>query len=283
MALIFQGLKKILTFTTVLTWASSSLAQENQVTNWQTGLQDAASPVMAQIHSLYDFLNIIIVLIVAFVLALLIYVCYRFREKNNPTPSKTTHNSVVEILWTVIPVIILISMGVPSLKLLFFMDKTYEPDMTLKVSGHQWYWSYEYPDHGDFTFEAWMVDEEELEEDQPRLLTTDEVVVLPVNTNIRVLLTSDDVIHAWAVPQFGIKIDAMPGRTNETWVRIEKEGTYYGQCSELCGVNHGFMPIKIRAVSQEAFLDWAKDAKEEYAQNQNLQKLALKNDEEIND
>ncbi len=283
MALIFQGLKKIFTFTTVLTWASSSLAQENQVTNWQTGLQDAASPVMAQIHSLYDFLNIIIVLIVAFVLALLIYVCYRFREKNNPTPSKTTHNSVVEILWTVIPVIILISMGVPSLKLLFFMDKTYEPDMTLKVSGHQWYWSYEYPDHGDFTFEAWMVDEEELEEDQPRLLTTDEVVVLPVNTNIRVLLTSDDVIHAWAVPQFGIKIDAMPGRTNETWVRIEKEGTYYGQCSELCGVNHGFMPIKIRAVSQEAFLDWAKDAKEEYAQNQNLQKLALKNDEEIND
>ena len=283
MALIFQGLKKFFTFTIVLTWASSSLAQENQVTNWQTGLQDAASPVMAQIHSLYDFLNIIIVLIVAFVLALLIYVCYRFREKKNPTPSKTTHNSVVEILWTVIPVIILISMGVPSLKLLFFMDKTYEPDMTLKVSGHQWYWSYEYPDHGDFTFEAWMVDEEELEEDQPRLLTTDEVVVLPVNTNIRVLLTSDDVIHAWAVPQFGIKIDAMPGRTNETWVRIEKEGTYYGQCSELCGVNHGFMPIKIRAVSQEAFLDWAKDAREEYAQNQNLQKLALKNDEEIND
>ena len=283
MALIFQGLKKIFTFTTVITWASSSLAQENQVTNWQTGLQDAASPVMAQIHSLYDFLNIIIVLIVAFVLALLIYVCYRFREKNNPTPSKTTHNSVVEILWTVIPVIILISMGVPSLKLLFFMDKTYEPDMTLKVNGHQWYWSYEYPDHGDFTFEAWMVDEEELEENQPRLLTTDEVVVLPVNTNIRVLLTSDDVIHAWAVPQFGIKIDAMPGRTNETWVRIEKEGTYYGQCSELCGVNHGFMPIKIRAVSQEAFLDWAKDAKEEYAQNQNLQKLALKNDEENND
>lgn len=237
----------------------------SSVTPWQTGLQEAASPVMAQIHSLYDYLTIIIVLVVIFVLGLLTYVCLKFNEKANPTPSKTTHNTTLEIIWTAIPVLILISIGIPSLKLLFFMDKTYEPDMTLKVNGYQWYWSYEYPDHGNFTFDAAMIDEDDLEEGQPRLLATDEEVVLPINTNIRVLLTSEDVIHAWSLPQFGIKIDTVPGRTNETWMRIDKEGVYYGQCSELCGINHGFMPIMIRAVSADAFTEWVQEAQEEYA------------------
>ncbi len=257
-----------LMLTMALISAGASRGWAGEVTPWQLGLQEAASPVMAQIHSLNDYLTLICILIVAFVLALLGYVCLRFNEKANPTPSKTTHNTFLEVVWTAIPVLILVSIAIPSLKLLFFMDKTHDPDMTLKVTGHQWYWSYEYPDHGEFTFDAVMVDDDELEEGQRRLLSTDEEVVLPVGKNIRVLLASEDVIHAWALPQFGVKIDTVPGRTNETWLRIDKEGVYYGQCSELCGVNHGFMPITVRAVSADDFAAWVEEAKEEYARQE---------------
>lgn len=267
-------LAKLMVIVTLIS-VGSSKGWAEAVTPWQIGLQQAASPVMMEIHSLNDYLTLICVLIVAFVLALLGYVCLRFNEKANPTPSKTTHNTTLEVIWTVIPVVILISVGIPSLKLLFFMDKTHEPDMTLKVSGHQWYWSYEYPGHGDLGFDALMVEDDELEEGQLRLLSTDEEVVLPVGKNIRVLLTSEDVIHAWALPQFGVKIDTVPGRTNETWLRINEEGVYYGQCSELCGVNHGFMPIKVRAVSTEAFSAWVEKAQEEYARVEPQQPPAM--------
>ena len=232
---------------------------------WQTGFQPAASAVMERVLSFNDLLLVVIGGILIFVLALLLIVIVRFNARRNPVPSKTTHNTVLEVAWTVVPMIILIVIAVPSFKLLYFIDKVEEAEITLKVIGSQWYWTYEYPDYDDLTFDANMVAEEELEEGQLRLLETDNRVVLPVDTNVRVLVTADDVIHAWAVPAFGIKIDAVPGRLNETWVRITREGVYYGQCSELCGVYHGYMPITIEAVSKEAFAAWVEEAKEEFA------------------
>ena len=169
------------------------------------------------------------------------------------------------MVWTGVPVIILIVIAVPSFKLLYYQDRTPDAEMTIKAIGHQWYWTYEYPDHGDITFDAIMLEDYELEEGQPRLLETDTHVVVPVDTTIRVLVTADDVIHAWSVPSFGVKIDAVPGRLNETWMRIEREGIYYGQCSELCGFYHGFMPITVEVVSKQAFAEWVGWAQEEYA------------------
>jgi len=192
-------------------------------------------------------------------------VIIRFNAKRNPVPSKNTHNTLLEILWTAVPIVILVIIAIPSMKLLYYSDKTQNYDMTLKVTGHQWYWSYAYPDQGDFTFDSILVPKEDLKEGQLRLLTVDNRVVLPVDTDIQVLITSDDVIHDWAVPSLGMKVDATPGRVNERWVRIDQEGTYYGMCSELCGVNHGFMPIQVEAVSKEAFAEWVKKAKEEFA------------------
>jgi cytochrome c oxidase subunit 2 len=240
---------------------------DGQPKPWQWNLQPAASPVAEEIHSFNILLISVEVGISVLVLALMGYIMFRFSAKRNPTPSKRSHNSVLEVLWTAAPILILVVVAVPSLKLLFFMDRTHEADMTLKVTGHQWYWSYEYPDHGEFAFDSLMLQDDELEPGQPRLLAVDNEVVLPVDTNVRVLLTSADVIHSWAVPAFGIKTDTVPGRTNETWVQINKEGTYYGQCSELCGVNHGFMPIAIRAVSKEEFDAWIETAKTEFARN----------------
>ena len=232
---------------------------------WQLGFQPAASPVMREITDFHNLLLVISVLICSVVLGLLIYVMVRFNEKANPTPSKTTHNTAIEVLWTALPVLILVIIAVPSFKLLYFMDRTQNPEMTIKATGHQWYWSYDYPDHGNFTFDALMIEDDDIQEGQLRLLETDERVVLPVDTDIRVLLTSDDVIHNWAIPALGVKIDTVPGRINETWVRIEREGTFYGQCSELCGINHAYMPIAIEAVSKAAFAEWVKKAKQEFA------------------
>lgn len=242
-----------------------AVALADQPKPWQMGFQEPVSPVMAQIIDLHDFITWIMVAVVVLVFAVLAYVMVRFNEQRNPTPSKKAHNLPLEIVWTVIPIIILVIIAGPSFRLLFFMDKAQDAEMTIKAIGHQWYWSYEYPDHGDFTFDAYIKDEEDLEEGEPRLLATDETVVLPVDTTIRILTTADDVIHAWAVPAFGIKIDAVPGRLQEAWVKIEREGDYYGMCSELCGVNHGFMPIAIKAVSKEKFAEWVEWAQEEYA------------------
>lgn len=184
-----------------------------------------------------------------------------------PSPTrnhqKTTHNTMLEVVWTVIPVVILIVVAVPSFKLLYYADRTVEPEMTLKITGYQWYWGYEYPDHGEISFDSYMVPDDEITGDQVRLLSTDTQVVLPVDTNIQLIITAEDVLHAWAVPAFGVKLDAVPGRLNETWTRITKPGTYYGQCSELCGQGHGFMPIEIKAVSKEEFARWVKTANAE--------------------
>ncbi|MCZ6483196.1 MAG: cytochrome c oxidase subunit II [Alphaproteobacteria bacterium] len=233
---------------------------------WQMGFQDAASPIMEQIGAFHNIMLVVITLIVLFVLGLLVYVMIRFKAARNPTPSKVTHNTVVEVLWTVVPVIVLVLIAIPSFKLLYAQKVIPEAEMTVKAIGLQWYWTYEYQDYGDLTFDAIMIPDEDIQEGQLRLLETDNRLVLPVQTNIRILVTAADVLHAWAIPAFGIKIDAVPGRINETWVRIEREGVYYGQCSELCGIYHGFMPITVEAVSKEAFAEWVEKAKAEFAE-----------------
>lgn len=235
--------------------------------DWQLNFQPAVTPVAHLQHQLHDVLLIIITAISLFVLALLVYVCVRFSAKRNPHPTKTSHNTVIEVLWTVLPVMILVGIAIPSFKLLYFMDKTDNPELTLKVTGHQWYWSYTYQDNGNFTFDSLIIPDDQIDKSkgQLRLLETDNRVVLPVDTNIRVLVTSDDVLHAWAVPAFGVKMDTVPGRLNETWMRIEKTGVYYGQCSELCGVNHGFMPIAVQAVSKADFARWVAEAQKKFA------------------
>ena len=234
---------------------------------WQMGLQPAASPVMEEIHTFNDLLLWIIGAITVFVMVLLMVVIFRFNEKANPTPSKTTHNTLLEIVWTVVPIIILVVIAIPSFQLLYLVEKDAdrEMDMTIKAIGRQWYWSYEFPDHGNFTYDAYMIADEDLEEGQVRLLETDNALVLPVETNIRILVTASDVLHNFAMPSMGLKMDAVPGRVNETWVRITKEGKFYGQCSELCGTGHAYMPIMIEAVSKEKFAEWVEQAKEEFA------------------
>ncbi len=243
----------------------SAQADHGMAHPWQLGLQDAVTPVAAQINEFHNFLMVVSVVIAVFVTVLMIYVLVKFSAKNNPEPTATTHNTLLEVMWTAIPIVILVVIVIPSFKLLYFADSTKDAEMTLKAIGHQWYWSYEYPDHGDFTFDAAMVEDDELQDGQPRLLTTDEAIVIPVNTNVRLLVAADDVLHAWAMPAFGVKLDAIPGRLRETWMRVEKEGTYYGQCSELCGTGHGFMPIMVKVVSKVAFAAWVVKAKEEYA------------------
>ena len=244
--------------------AAGSAAAQAPV-DWEVDFQTALSPSMERIVDFNVMVTIIIVVITAFVFGLMAWIVFRYNARRNPTPSKTTHNTMLEVAWTIVPVIILLIIAVPSFRLLYYTDRVEDADMTLKAIGHQWYWSYEYPDHGDFTFDAIMLEEDELEEGQPRLLATDEAVVLPVGAKIRLLTTADDVIHSWAVPALGVKMDSVPGRVNETWFQINREGTYYGQCSELCGTLHGFMPIMIEAVSQEAFDAWVETAREEYA------------------
>ena len=238
---------------------------------WQLGFQEAVTPTMEQLISLHDLLLWVISLVTLVVMGLLAWACFRFRASRSTAPSRRTHHTMLEIAWTAIPVLILVVIAIPSFKLLYFMDRVEEADMTLKAIGRQWYWSYEYPDHGDFIFDAYMVADEDLQEGQHRLLSTDTEVVLPVDTNIRLLTTASDVLHSWAIPSFGVKMDAVPGQTNETWFRIDRPGMYYGQCSELCGAYHGFMPITVRAVTPEEFEAWIEQAKEEYARADNIE------------
>ena len=225
---------------------------------------------MDNIISFHDFLLYIITGITAFVLLLLIIVMVRFNARANPTPSRTTHNTMIEVLWTVIPIVILVVIAVPSFKLLFFQLMPPPADLTVKATGKQWYWSYSYPDHGTFEFDSLMLKDGERKAEQPRLLAVDNEMVVPVNKNVRVITTGSDVIHAFSVPAFGIKIDSIPGRINETWFKATREGVYYGQCSELCGKDHAFMPIAVRVVSEQAFATWVEEAKRKYAQDETV-------------
>jgi cytochrome c oxidase subunit 2 len=244
---------------------ASSVAIAAEPKPWQIGLQPAASPTMERLSAFHTGMVWVITLIALFVLGLLVYACWRFRETKNPAPSRTSHNTVLEVLWTAIPVLILIGISIPSFKLLYFADRVEDADMTIKAIGHQWYWSYEYPDNGNFTFDAVMVPEDELKPGQKRLMDTDERVVVPVGKKIRLLITAADVLHSWAVPAFGVKLDAVPGRLNETWVEVTKPGVYYGFCSELCGKDHSFMPIAVEAVPEADFNKWVEEAKKKFA------------------
>ncbi len=247
--------------------AGAAFAAESFPHNWQMGFQPAASPVAEEIHRLHNMLMYLVCGIGGFVFVLLLIVIFRFNAKANPKPATFSHNTMIEVIWTVVPVVILIVIAIPSMKLIYFMDRTVEPEMTLKITGYQWYWGYEYPDHDGLTFMSYMIPDDEIDESkgQRRLLSTDTQIVLPIDTNIQILITAADVIHAWAVPAFGIKQDAVPGRLNETWVRITKPGIYYGQCSELCGKDHAYMPIEVKAVTKEEFKRWVRKAKRDFA------------------
>jgi len=249
--------------------AAPALAGLGRPSDWQLGFQQSATPVMDNIIIFHDFLLWIITGITLFVLILLVWVMVRFNARSNPTPSRTTHNTMVEVLWTVVPIIILLVIAVPSFKLLFLQLNVPPADVTVKATGKQWYWTYSYPD-GKFEFDSLMLqdaDRKKIQPEPPRLLAVDNDMVVPVNKVIRVLTTGADVIHAFAVPSFGIKIDAIPGRINETWFKATREGIYYGQCSELCGKDHAFMPIAVRVVSEQAYTAWLEEAKQKYARD----------------
>jgi cytochrome c oxidase subunit II len=248
----------------LLAGGGAAVAGMGQPSPWQLGFQQSATEIMERIDWFHNVLLVIITLIAAFVLALLIIVMVRFNARANPTPSKTTHNTFIEVLWTLVPVVILVAIAVPSFKLLFLQQTIPPSDLTVKAVGKQWYWTYGYPD-SKFEFDSLMLQDKDRKADQPRLLAVDNEMVVPVNKVVRVQVIGADVIHAFAVPSFGIKIDAVPGRLNETWFKATREGIYYGQCSELCGKDHAFMPIAVRVVSDAAYAAWLDQAKKKYA------------------
>ena len=241
-----------------------------QATDWQLSFQNPATDLMGSVVGLHNIILIVMTLVTLFVLFLLFYVSFRFSAKRNPIPSTTTHNTVVEVLWTAIPIVILVVLAIPSFKLLYQQEKSENYDMTVKVIGHQWYWEYEYPDHGDFYFESYMIQDEDLQEGDLRLLTVDNPLVIPANKNIQILITAGDVLHSWAVPSMGLKTDAVPGRLNETWVNVKEPGIYRGQCSEICGTGHGFMPVVVKVLPESEFIAWANEAKNNYAINEDI-------------
>jgi cytochrome c oxidase subunit 2 len=237
--------------------------------NWGLGLQESASPVKGYIEELHDLLLYIITAITLFVLGLMIYVVRRFAADRNPNPSQTSHNTTLEVVWTVIPVLILVVIAIPSFRLLYFQDRAPTTDLTVKVTGHQWYWSYEYQDNAQsgLRFESRMIPTDELRPGQRRLLEVDNELVVPVGKNVRLLVTGTDVIHSYFMPSLGVQKYAIPGRTLETWFRVDRAGVYYGQCNQICGTQHAYMPSVVRAVPEAEFNAWVDDAKRKFAQN----------------
>lgn len=252
-------------------WIQLALAEEPLP--WQMGMQPAATPVREHMDAFHNELLVIITLITIFVLGLLLYVMWRFNAKRHPVPSQATHNTLLEVIWTTVPIIILVGIAIPSFKLLYFSSRTQHADMTLKVTGHQWYWSYEYPDQGDFAFDSNMIPEDEaVKTGKKRLLDVDNPVVLPVGSVVRVLVSGTDVIHSWYLPAAGVQEYAVIGRVNESWMQFDREGIFYGQCNQICGVNHPFMPIAVQVVSKADFDAWTAQAKKKFAQNRDHEK-----------
>lgn len=246
-------------FKTIIFFALSLCAATTQgayPTPWQLGFQEAASPMMHEFVWFHNFLLVIITAIVLIVAGLLWYVIYKFNAKRNPIPATFTHNITVEVIWTIIPMILLIIIAIPSFRILKTAEHAPPAELTVKVVGLQWYWTYIYPEYGDFEFDSHILKAEDLKEGQIRLLEVDKRLVIPENTVVKFLITGADVIHSFAVPALGIKMDAVPGSINETWTKVDKQGVYYGQCSEICGMKHGFMPIAIEVVSKEEFKEW---------------------------
>ena len=259
----------------ILSLLTPNFLLAEQPKDWQLGFQKTASKSMDDIVWLHDYILLpIIAAITAFVLFLVIYSCIRFRASRNPTASTTTHNTMIEIIWTLVPCIILIIIAVPSFKILYSQDKIPSADVTIKAVGYQWYWGYEYPDE-NIIFDSYMVAEEDLKPGQPRLLTVDNEIFVPVNKVVKVMITANDVLHAWALPSFGVKRDAVPGRINETWFKADRTGTFYGQCSELCGIKHAFMPITVNVVSQDEYDQWLQEAKQKFAKEEKKSNIEL--------
>jgi cytochrome c oxidase subunit 2 len=240
----------------------------NEPVDWQLGFQKSASKTMDDIVWFHDYMLLpVITAITVFVLFLIAYACIRFRASRNPEASTTSHNTMIEVIWTLVPCLILIVLAVPSFKVLYSQDEIPKADVTIKAIGYQWYWGYEYPDE-NIVFDSYMIEEKDLKANQPRLLAVDNEVVVPVDKVVKVLITANDVLHAWALPSFGVKRDAVPGRINETWFKAEKVGTYYGQCSELCGIKHAFMPITVRVVTDEEYEEWLSEARVKFAKEE---------------
>jgi cytochrome c oxidase subunit 2 len=258
----------VLALAVVATAAVAAIARAAQPLPWEMGMQPPATPVKDRLNAFHNELLVLIFLIAGFVMVLLLYVIVRFDHRRHPVPTRTSHNTVIEMLWTIVPVLILVTIAIPSFKLMYYMDRVPNPDMTIKVTGHQWYWSYEYPDQKGLAFDSNIIQEANLKPGQKRLLDVDNPLVVPIHTNIRVLVTSTDVIHSWFIPSFGVQEYAVIGRLNESWFNVDREGTYYGECNQICGVNHAFMPIKVVALSKEAFQRWLVDAKQKFAHDQ---------------
>ena len=253
-------------YTLLLLLPGSVLA--NQPKDWQLGFQKSASETMDDIVWFHDYMLLpVITAITVFVLFLIAYACFRFRASKNKQASTTSHNTFIEVIWTLVPCLILIVLAVPSFKVLYSQDEIPKADVTIKAIGYQWYWGYEYPDE-NIIFDSYMIEEKDLKEGQPRLLSVDNEVYVPVNKVVKVMITANDVLHAWALPSFGVKRDAVPGRINETWFKADRTGTFYGQCSELCGIKHAFMPITVNVVSQEEYNQWLEKAKVEFAKEE---------------
>ena len=244
---------------------AAGAAMADQPHPWQLGMQDPATPITERIHEFHNWLLVVIFVISLFVFGLLLYVIARFNHRAHPVPTRTSHNTVIEILWTVVPVAILVTIAIPSFKLMYYMDRVPDAKMTIKVTGHQWYWQYEYADQGNFGFNSNIVADKDLKPGQPRLLEVDNPLVLPADTTVRVQVAGTDVIHSWFVPSFGFQEYAVVGRLNEAWVHVNKPGTYYGECNQICGVNHAFMPIEVKVLSQDDFQKWLADAKTKFA------------------
>jgi cytochrome c oxidase subunit 2 len=264
-AAMFRG--RALPVMAALTALLPAIAGAAQPRPWEIGMQPPASPVAEKIQSLHDLVLVIITAITVFVALLLLWVLYRYSAKRNATPSQTSHNTLIEVLWTVIPILILVVIAIPSFRLVYFEDRTKDPALTIKVTGHQWFWEYTYPDQGNLDFSSYIVPDDQLKPGQPRLLTVDNQLVIPAGKDIRILTTSGDVIHSFFIPSLGVQRYAIPGRTIETWVRADKPGVYYGECNQICGENHSRMPISVRAIPADEFQAWVEKAKKQFAEN----------------
>ncbi|MGC0371331.1 MAG: hypothetical protein DGJ47_000017 [Rickettsiaceae bacterium] len=275
-------MKKTLLPLLVLLLSVVSVSYAAQPAPWQIDFQTAASPLMLELYNFHNFLLVIITAIVAVVIFLVAYIVLRFNAKSNPIPATFTHNIAIEVIWTIIPIIILIIIAIPSFRILKMAEHTPESDLTVKVVGNQWYWTYSYPDNENIEFDSYMIADEDLQPGQLRLLEVDNRIVVPQGKTIKFLITAADVIHSFAIPSLGIKTDAVPGKVNETWTKIDKKGVYYGQCSELCGVKHGFMPIAIEVVSEEEFQEWLKLAKTKFANGRSIMYVQNKTKSRLN-
>jgi cytochrome c oxidase subunit 2 len=244
---------------------SGGAAFADQPEPWQFGFQTPATPITERIQHFHDALLVLIFAISLLVFGLLIFVMVRFNHRSHPVPTRTSHNTVIEVLWSVVPVLILAMIWVPSMKLMYYMDRVPDSKMTIKITGHQWYWEYTYPDNGNIDFNSNQIADKDLKPGQPRLLEVDNPLVIPVGTNIRVQVAGSDVIHSWFVPSFGVQEYAVIGRLNEAWMNVLHTGTYYGECNQICGVNHAFMPIKVVVLSQADFDKWLTDAKTKFS------------------